>query len=63
MEEYFKQNSVKPRMMMGVLNIAIQTKNREHITFVCILELTGITFAKRKCIRTIAWITRYLEYI
>jgi len=21
MEEYFKQNSVKPRMMMGVLNI------------------------------------------
>ena len=27
MEEYFKQNSVKPRMMMGVLNIAIHNSS------------------------------------
>jgi hypothetical protein len=27
MEEYFKQNSLKPRMMMGVLNIAIHNSS------------------------------------
>jgi hypothetical protein len=27
MEEYFKQNSVKPRLMMGVLNIAIHNSS------------------------------------
>jgi hypothetical protein len=31
MEEYFKQNSVKPRMMMGVLNIAIHNSSyKDH---------------------------------
>jgi hypothetical protein len=29
MEEYFKQKSVKPRMMMGVLNIAIHNSSYE----------------------------------